>query len=122
MKKSNFFLKDPSLDFFLKTYFLFLTIPIILSDIFAYSLLFVSQDLLVNGSFSLLLFAGVLGLVGYVLGYLVVVVVVALFNKKLMSGGRVKKFNKFPRLTLFLLAFIFYLITMFFVNYILKIF
>jgi uncharacterized membrane protein len=116
MKKINLSLQNPKLDFTFKSYLLWFVIPyvtmftIIIATMSGLDMAgWTNPDM---GVFGLAMFGLYAGLIGVIIGHVIVPIVVLFGNKKFMSGAKVPKFNRFPRLTLFSLSFIAYLATM----------
>jgi len=116
-------LKNPKLDFFVKSYFLFLSLPILLMHLGIYLTYFVGNiwGMWDDGSIlGLYVISGFIAIVSHIFGILLVFVLVPIFNYRLMSGDRVPKFNRFPRLTLFVFSFLAYILTSYIIGLFLR--
>lgn len=115
MNKIKLSLPNPTYDFFIKSYFLWFIVPYASIYIFTeLVLLSLEKAGLVDSgraTLSHVVFGMYSVILGFIFGHILVLLIVGLGNKKLMSGGRVPKFNRFPRFTLFALSFLAYVVT-----------
>jgi len=123
MNKIKLSFSNPKLDFFVKSYIAFILIPFLSAFTFIFALSRIGNIWGLwerEGILGLYIWGSIGGIIFYFLGILLAVILIAIFNKKFMSGDRVPKFNRFPRLTLFVLSFLAYILTSYIIGLFLR--
>lgn len=123
MNKVKLSFSNPRVDFFVKSYISFLLIPFLSAFTFIFTLSRLGNIWGLwdrEGVLGLYIWGSIGGLIFYFLGIIFAILFIVLFNKKLMSGSRAPKFNRFPRFTLFALSFLAYVVTTYVIGWFLR--
>lgn len=121
--KTKFFLPSPKIDFFLKSYFSIVLIPLIGVYVSLQGLYLSGKDYwrggVGDGPLVFFIYGFYTSLVSYSIFIILSFLFILFFNNKLMSGRKINKKTKFG---LFMLSLVFYVLTLLIISFAMSLF